>query len=215
MKKKIIIIAIAVVVLAITTTIGIAIANWQITLKNESTMTKTRYKVTLVAEGQDNIVYDNLELDSYVYLPYLDHETKYFTGWYNGSTQLYGANGELAYEVKVSEIKGSSSNTEFTLNASFETVPANNVLFKVTYGSSVINLLVSKTETKFYAFNINVPDKQSTAVLSHFTISPSLKHYSYFGDEITSDTTRLNLNDYFLLSDLADQSTINLTAVYE
>lgn len=193
--------------------VGIVVARWQIALKKQDAMDKTRYKVTLVAEGQDKVVYDNLELDSYIYLPYVDHETKYFTGWKNGSTLLTGANGELAFEVQVSALKGATSNTEFTLNASFETVPTNNVLFKVTYGSSIMNLLVSKSETRFYAFNINVPEKQGNSFLSHFTIGEELKHYSYFGDTINSNN--LNLNDYFLLSELADKKIINLTAVYE
>lgn len=214
MKKKILLIIIAVLLIVITSGVGIAIANWQITHKTESTMTKTRYKVTLVAEGQSDIVYDNLEENSYVYLPYVSHDTKYFTGWKLGETTLSGANGELAFEVQVSTLKGATSNTEFILNASFENVPDNHVLFKVSYSGSVIKqVLVSKTETKFYAFNINVPEKQSNAFLSYFTISESLKHYSYFGDEITS--TRLNLNDYFLLADLSNQQIINLTAVYE
>ena len=195
--------------------VGVVVARWQIALKKQDAMDKTRYKVTLVCEGEENIVYDNLELDSYIYLPMKSKEGQYFKGWKLGDTFLKDTNnGDIAYEVLVSTIKGSSNNTEFILNASFTDVPDGFVLFKIKYNSEIIKqVLVSKTETRFYLFNINIPEKQNNKFLSHFTSDESFDHYNYFG-EPTIDTT-LSLNDYFDSTNLSNLSTVILNAVYE
>ena len=193
--------------------VGIVVARWQIALKKQDAMDKTRYKVTLVCDDEE-IVYDNLELDSYIYLPMKSKEGQYFEGWKLGDTILKATNNDIAYEVLVSTIKGSSNNTEFTLNASFTNVPDGFVLFKIQYNSEIIKqVLVSKTETKFYLFNINIPEKQNNKFLSHFTTSESFNHYNYFG-ESTIDTT-LSLNDYFDSTNLSNLTTVTLDAVYE
>ena len=193
--------------------VGVVVARWQIALKKQDAMDKTRYKVTLVCDDEE-IVYDNLELNSYIYLPMKSKEGQYFEGWKLGDTILKAANNDIVYEVLVSTIKGSSNNTEFTLNASFIDVPDGFVLFKIKYNSEIIKqILVSKTETKFYLFNINIPEKQNDKYLSHFTSDESFDHYNYFGESTISQT--LSLNDYFDTANLTSLTTVTLTAVYE
>ena len=218
MKKKILISLIVICTILIATSISIAVAKWQIVSRDNQNVAQTKYKVTLnFNNGSSNIVYDNLELDSYIYLPYASKTNQYFNGWKQNSTYYKGVNNELAFEVQVSTIKGSSTETEFTLTAEYVDVPTGFVVFKVFDGDSLIKqTLVENTETKFYVFNLNVETKKGSQSLVGFTTT-SIKHYSYFNDEITSES--IGLNDYFNISDLvannASLSTITLNAVYE
>lgn len=214
MKKKILITLIIVSLLALVTSVSIAIARWQIVSKDLQDVDTNLYTITLVADGSSNIVYENLESDSLIFLPMASKEGKYFNGWKQNATYYKGTNNELSFEISVSTIIGSSTSHEFTLNAEFVDVPTGHVLFKIYDGGSLMKqVLVEKDETKFYAFNLNVNTKKGSTYLSHFTTS-SIKHYNYFDEEITS--TRIDLNDYFNPNvDLTNQQIIVLNAVYE
>lgn len=211
MKKKMILL---ILLVAFVFTIGtVALASWAIAHHDTQNVDSTRYKVTLnLNNGQSNIVYDNLEVDSYIYLPYASKEGQYFNGWKQNDTYYKGANNELAFEVQVSTIKGSSTAKEFTLTAEYVNVPTGYVLFKVYDGANVVKqTLVENTETKFYVFNLNVPTEKSGTSLTGYTTT-SIKHYNYFNEEVTS--TSIGLNDYFNLSVLS-VTTIELHTVYE
>ena len=200
-------------------TIGtVAFAIWFVATHDSQNVENSRYTITLnLNNGESNIVYNDLELNSYIYLPYASKDGEYFNGWKQNTTYYKGANNELAFEIQVSTIKGDSSGYEFTLTAEYVAVPTGYVLFKVFDGVNLIKqTLVETSETKFYVFNLNTPTEKSTNTLTGYTTT-SIKHYNYFNEEVVS--TSIELNDYFNINELVTNNssltTIELYAVYE